>query len=162
MAPRDRLRLFRQRAGFAPSEVAAVIGISVPAYFDLEGDDDLETSISLQEIKALATFLKIDAASLLFAEEQSEAAISPRELAGSLRTLSESRRVALPRLEEEIGWSLEEFLRNPDVGIRGWNLICLRDVCRAVNCSWAAALNGVESGPNEGATSTDDGAGVDF
>jgi len=132
------------RSGQSPHEVAASIGISSAEYYDLEGFDDLENAIDLGKIKDLASVLEIRPAAL-FSEEIPDEKIGPTELASRLEKLMRDQKTDLPQAENIIGWTLGPFVQEPESAILAWNVTCLQDVCRALNCDWLAVLNGIEA-----------------
>jgi transcriptional regulator with XRE-family HTH domain len=146
MKPSERLKEYRERLALDPHELARAIGISSAAYFDLEGFDDLENAISLGRIAALARLLGVKA-SALFSNEEPSQVIAPDTLASHLKTFMTLQKITVSEAGDEMGWALETFVDDPNWVILEWNVTCLRDVCRVLDCNWLAALNGIEQNP---------------
>ena len=138
----ERLRVARKSSGLTPQQLAHAVGIKVSNYFDLEEHEELYTSLSLAELRKLCNVLKVGARDLFVEETQSNV---PREvvtfdsLAENVSDHLKDHDETQERFETKVGWELGAFLSNPEVAW-GWNVDCLRDICRELKVDWLSAL----------------------
>src|SRR5579884_921388 len=82
---RFKLRKARESAGKSPQEIAALIGISAPAYHDLEeSNGELNMAISLAELFKLASVLGIRAR-FIFDDKTEGQPILPEQLSSQIK-----------------------------------------------------------------------------
>jgi hypothetical protein len=113
--------------------MAERLGISLPAYYDLESfDDELVTCLSLDQVKRLAQVLQVSVAALLGQNADATAdspAVSMAELMDWIRQRVVREGSSIDAFSDRVGWDITAAMTNPDSGWRDWNIDCLRDVC---------------------------------
>jgi transcriptional regulator with XRE-family HTH domain len=138
----ERLRMARERAGLTPEELAERIGITTAWYHDLEGHPgDVSTTLSLAQLRDLASALELDLRHLLLGEEAPLLAIglSAGDVVERLRQEVAASGKSPEELGAQIGWDVDPLLRAPE-SIWELNLDGLRDVCAFVGVNWTALL----------------------
>jgi hypothetical protein len=123
--------------------MAAVAGLNLPSYYDLEADDgEIFMCLSLDGLQAICKELKISAREIFTGEPRVARfnAISFDALAKRVSQYLQEHKMPLETFEDMVGWSLVgEFLQNPQ-SANGWNVDCLQDICRPLNVDWLDAL----------------------
>jgi transcriptional regulator with XRE-family HTH domain len=138
----DRLRSARERCGKTPAEMAAAMGMNLPSYYDLEGCDDLYTSVSLQDIFQMCRLLGISPSYLFTRQETSpDDAIRPADLVVAIQRYCTEHQISVADFENEVGWELQSFLQDPQVGWE-WNIDCIRDISKQLGLDWNQVLLG--------------------
>ena len=143
----ERLKTLRIKAGQDAEGLADQIGITADWYEDLEKEaGELESSLDLTQLRKLAILLHVGLAFLLTGETVPDAVptLGFLEVARRIRLHLEHSK-DIQSLEEEIGWDLGLFLKNPEA--EGWDqrTCFFRDVCRALAMDWRGVLRYVES-----------------
>lgn len=121
--------------------MAALAGFSDMEYFDLEAyEDELETVLTLAQIKRLAAALEVPAAALFVDEEDPHRRrISYSELARLVREHLASG-VSQDAFEDEIGWNLDRFLESESRALSDYGVDFLQVLCPHLGVDWVAAL----------------------
>ena len=143
-----RLQSAREQVGKSVEELAALVGINEPSYYDLESyDDEVLTCISIQQFALLCRLLHLSPPDL-FAEEfkAEQAEIGLNSLVTRVRSYIETHRITLPEFEDCVGWDLAPFLESPtELVAERYNIDALRDVCKELGLNWVNALTGIIS-----------------
>jgi len=109
MGTAERIREARWQVGLDSSQLASTLGITIPAYDDLEAyDNELANCLSVGQARQLAALLRTSVLDLL-GERCPEAPISVSEL----RQLVQARTAgpsSLEALEDRAGWELRPLL----------------------------------------------------
>jgi transcriptional regulator with XRE-family HTH domain len=116
-SPSENIRLARIRAGLEPEDVARAIGLNVPWYRDVEGDDDEVTgNVSLGTLMAIARTLNMTTVELLEGPGTlgDAAKRSGLELADLARARIASDRLTVEKYGERIGWDRAPVLAAPE------------------------------------------------
>jgi transcriptional regulator with XRE-family HTH domain len=129
--------------GLADVELARRIGISLSSYRDLEArDEETFTVLSLGNLVRLAHELNLAPRTLLFgadAPEEGEGTITLDEVSRKLRDRQAASGLSVHEFGDTIGWDVEQLLSEP-AALWDFNLVGLRDVCKAVGIDWATIL----------------------
>lgn len=138
--PAARLHRLRILSGKTPESLAAKSGLGLPAYYDLEADDDeFYMAVSLRVLARLSAELGITPDVLFGDAELREDRIRPAELVRRMGKVVARRKVSLPEFENEIGFAVGDSLQDPSK-VWEWNVDCLRAVCGAIGVDWRRAL----------------------
>lgn len=138
--PAARLQRLRMLAGKRPEDLAAVCGLTLPAYYDLEEDDqELYMAISLTELSLLSKELRISPEALFSDMGLPGNRIRPGEVARRIRDVIGKRKLTLSEFEDEVGFSIGDSLEDSS-RVWDWNVDCLRAVCAALGVDWRRAL----------------------
>jgi transcriptional regulator with XRE-family HTH domain len=139
-----RIRAARTRAGLDPQTVSEVLGISLPAYFDLEAfDDELFTCLSLEELIKLAQVLGATPLSLVAGDNRAHEVTAEMSLTEVISRIPEYIRLhglTAAAFSERVGWDISEALLDPESAWHSWNLDWLYDVCAELQIEWMAVL----------------------
>jgi transcriptional regulator with XRE-family HTH domain len=139
-----RIRSARTRAGLDPQTVSEVLGLTLPAYFDLEAfDDELFTCLSLEELTKLAQVLGVSPLSLVADDDRAHEAtgeMSLTEVISRIRDYIEVHGLTAAAFSDRVGWDISEALLHPDSAWQSWNLDWLYDVCAELKIEWMAVL----------------------
>jgi hypothetical protein len=130
--------------------VADRVGLSLASYYDLEGrDDEAFTCISLGQLVALGSALRVSPRELVDDQEASPATerVAYARLADQVRTQVDLEGTSPEAWGDRIGWDVSALLLNPE-RVADLNLDGLRDICSAVGIDWRAVV------PIDGPTST--------
>lgn len=135
----DKIRQKRIAAGKSEEEMAELIGINLPSYFDLESyDDEVVDCLSLSELRKLYRALDMTPADL-FSEEargsDDAGHLSFAEFSKKVKSHIESHGMTVPEFEDKVGWELESLLNDP-AEIWERNVQFLKDVCVEVGINW--------------------------
>ena len=135
----DKIRQKRIAAGKSEEEMAELIGINLPSYFDLESyDDEVVDCLSLTELRKMYRALNMTPADL-FSEEArgSDVAghLSFAEFIEKVRSHIEAHGMTVPEFEDKVGWGLESLLNDPEE-IWERNVQFLKDVCVELGINW--------------------------
>lgn len=134
----DKIRQKRLAVGKSEREMAELIGINLPSYFDLESyDDEVVDCLSLSELSKMNQALNMTPAEL-FSEDVSgsdDAHLSFAEFIEKVKSHIESHDMTVPEFEDKVGWELESLLNDPEE-IWKRNVEFLKDVCVEVGINW--------------------------
>ena len=137
----QRLKTASEQTGKTPTELAAVTGITVPHYYDLETyDDELYMTLALSELWKLCAEMGISLRYLFSGEQPApDTPIPFSSLAEMVTKYLDDQQMSQGSFEDLVGWSLADFTTNPE-SAWSWNADCLRDVCAALGVKWMDAL----------------------
>lgn len=135
----DKIRQKRIAAGRSEEEMAELIGINLPSYFDLESyDDEVVDCLSLSELRKMYRALNMTPADL-FSEDVSgnddARHLSFAEFSKKVKSHIESHGMTVPEFEDKVGWELQSLLNDPEE-IWERNVQFLKDVCVEVGIDW--------------------------
>ena len=137
-----RIKEARERAGLSESDIAARLGMTASEYWDIELHDDEAFSVfAIAELAHLAELLGVSLEVLLFgADVEVVPGRTPyRVIAERLATVIASEGVTIETMSDRVGWDLAPVLRDPEA-LGQFNVVGLRDVCRAIDIDWVSAL----------------------
>jgi len=138
----ERIQMLRSRTGRTASEIAALVGISDMAYFDLEfHDDELRSVPSLATVKQLASVFGVPTRRLF--DDASEPPSGPRLSYTDLVTRARQRIASdgtQEKLEDAIGWYLDAFLRSEAAAMAEYPVEFLIELCQSLGIDWMDAL----------------------
>jgi transcriptional regulator with XRE-family HTH domain len=136
--------------GLTDVEVAQRIGMSVSSYRDVEArDEETFTVVSLGSLARLGQELKLSPSTLLFGgrePQEGERNVTLDEVSRRLRDRLAASDLSVHDFGERIGWDVDKVLSDPEA-LWDFNLVGLRDVCRAVGIDWLAVLAVNTPGP---------------
>jgi transcriptional regulator with XRE-family HTH domain len=139
-----RIRAARTRAGLGEQTVAAALGITLPAYFDLESfDDELFTCLSLEEVSKLAQALGVSTLALVVGDERADGVageMSLTDVVSRIREYIGLHSLTPVAFSDRVGWDIAPALLDPSSAWRSWNLDWLYDVCAELKIEWTAVL----------------------
>ena len=142
MKPHERLQQIRCSLNKTPGEVAEQVGVSRAAYYDLESDpSEIFMCISLRDLQRICGCLGVEAFYLFTGNNRSESDVRYdfESIAELIRQhLKRSGQTAM-EFSDRVGWEIEPFLRDAGAGW-GWNVDCLRDVCKELGIRWELVL----------------------
>lgn len=140
MKPSERLKLAREKLQKSVQETAAAANLKPATYYDLEGhENELFMTVSLAELSQLCKFLDIPLNALFSEKPEVKTEVNFIDLAVQIRNFLAQHNSSMEDFENMAGWELSEFLQNPKTAW-GWNVDCLRDVCRVLGIDWLTAL----------------------
>ena len=122
--------------------LAARLGITPSEYWDVElHDDEVFTGMSVAELGQIAEILGMSLHVILFGPTAEMPTIRTpfSEITGRLAALVAKEGLTVEQLGERIGWDLAQLLENPE-SLGDFNIVGLRDVCRAVGVDWVTTL----------------------
>ena len=137
-----RVKEARVRAGMSESEVATRLGMTTSEYWDIEFHDDEAFQVfALAELTQLADILATPLDVMLFGTKvgDSISSTSYAAIAERLAAVIASEKLTVDKLSNRVGWDLAPVLRDPDT-LGQFNVVGLRDVCRAIGVDWVSAL----------------------
>jgi len=136
-----RVEQARKAAGLTEAEAAALIGVSQAAYCDLESyDDEMETCLSLREVRAVGSILGADPVWLLTGRPSPPVHPLPLfDVVASIRAYLAERRLPVSEFEDLTGWGVSEALEKP-AAAWDWNVDGLRDLCDVLGLDYRAVL----------------------
>jgi transcriptional regulator with XRE-family HTH domain len=141
-----RLRTAREQTGRSIDDMAALLGITREAYWDLESyDDEVLTCLSIEQVAVLCRTLGM-APRTLFAEESSDAqgAINLEVLGLKIKAHLQAEQMDLSAFEERVGWDVATWLERPqECFTTRYPVEALRDICQAIGVNWVAALSAI-------------------
>jgi DNA-binding XRE family transcriptional regulator len=139
----DKIRQMRLAAGKSEKEMAELIGINLPSYYDLESyDDEVLDCLSLYELKKMGQVLKIAPVDLLSDEANNHSGPNHLPFAEFIETVKKyiaSAGITVAEFEVKAGWEMEGLLNNPEeIGER--NVQFLKDVCGVLGINWLSVV----------------------
>jgi hypothetical protein len=136
-----RLRAARTRAGLPESVVATQIGVTMPAYFDLEAfDDEIVTTLSLEQLVELGRTVGVPPLTLIADDVESVAPVTMETFIERLRARIATEGGDVEAFSNRVGWEMQPVLADPSRAWLDWNVDCLRDVSAALDADWRAIL----------------------
>jgi transcriptional regulator with XRE-family HTH domain len=132
----------RERAGLSEEEMGERVGIGVASYRDLESDDtEVFMCLSLAHLRVLGRILGVSPRILLLGEDAPVPGepVSFSEISAHLNALRAAKGVTVDDLSDQVGWELRDVLVDPEK-LWTFNVDGLRDLCRAIQADWVAAL----------------------
>jgi DNA-binding XRE family transcriptional regulator len=140
------LREARERSGKTVDEMASLLGISRPSYYDLETyDNEIILVISLKQLVTLSHALGID-----LVEFFSNGATKPAEsvsleaLAEKINEYLKAHNLTVAEFEEAVGWEVANCLADPNQ-FMNFNVDGLMDVSRPLGVDWRALLSDLQA-----------------
>ena len=132
----------RERACVSVSSLAAAVGITEPACWDLlDQPHEVSRCLALRLLVQLATALGVPPLSLIpNAPDSAQSHRSLAELAHAVRDFCAARGFTADQFDERAGWDVRRFLHEPDSALDDWCLDSLRGVCQAVGLHWPEFL----------------------
>lgn len=138
--PGLRLKHIRTSSAKSPSQIASLVGLTLPCYYDLEDSNELMTNVSLQVIGMLANVLQTNPSNFFSNKDfRRTELITPKQLANKIQEHVEKKRVKIGEFERLIGYEIKDCLTKPD-RILDWNVDCLASVCKELDINWVTAL----------------------
>jgi transcriptional regulator with XRE-family HTH domain len=141
-----RLRTAREQTGRSIDQMAALLGMTREAYWDLESyDDEVLTCISIAQCAWLCRTLGM-APRALFAEESSDeqGTINLDALGLKIKAHLQAEQMDLSAFEERVGWDVATWLERPQEFFTArYNVDALRDICQAIGVNWVAVLSAI-------------------
>lgn len=135
-----RLKRAREAAGKTPEEIASLVGVSVPSYYDWECvEGDINTTGSLGELAEVCRVLGLRVATLFDDAATGEDSVPPEELCARIRAHLDAKDMSISEFEDRVGFEVASVLVDP-LQIMGWNVDCLRFVCAEIGVNWLSAL----------------------
>jgi hypothetical protein len=138
-----RIAEARAASPLAPPELAALLGISVPSYWDLEAhDDEAFACLSLRQLSTLADALQLSARSLVSDDPASPTHqnLTDVDIGAALRRQLAAMGDNVEALGDHLGWAVTQALRDPATIWDEWCADTLRDVCEPLNLEWRGLL----------------------
>jgi hypothetical protein len=131
----------RKAAGLSEAEAAALIGLSKNEYYDLQSyDDEVQTCLSLHEVRSGGSTLRADPVWLLTGRPSPLLhRISLSEAVDSLRAYVAERHMPVSEFENLAGWGVSD----PLAGWRAawnWNVDGPRDIRDVLGLDYRALL----------------------
>jgi hypothetical protein len=138
-ARRLKLKQAREAVGKSPQEVAALTGMSLPNYYDLENcDSELNMAISLGELSKLSSVLGISTR-FIFDDKTDGQPISPEQLCAKIKSYLDAKNMSIANFEDRVGFTIEPSLHDASK-VSDWNIDCLRFVCEEIGVNWHLAI----------------------
>jgi hypothetical protein len=138
-----RLRTARERAGLSIAETAARAGISEPAVWDLEGnEDELMMVYSAADLQRFADVLSV-APEELVGTESSDAPISAGNLASAIREHCRLEGVTADEFGDAVGWDVSKAADEPQLLLTDFSVDGIRDICRGLGIDWQRFISGL-------------------
>jgi hypothetical protein len=128
----------RERADISVPSLAAAIGITEPACWDLLVQPvEISMCLTLRQLVKLAAVLGVSPLSLVpDAPATARSRHTLPELADAVREFCTARGFSADQFGEKAGWDVQRFLQRPDSALDDWCLDSLRGVCDAVDLHW--------------------------
>jgi len=138
-----RIQSARVRVGLDERTMAERIGISLPAYFDLEmHNDEVFTCLSLDQVRRLARTLGVSIVSLVADDPDAmRSALSMSHLVERLRQRLSQEGITADAFSDRVGWDITAALSDPESAWHDWNIDCLRDVSTELGVEWLGILS---------------------
>jgi transcriptional regulator with XRE-family HTH domain len=137
----ERIKNLRLASGRSEDELAAMLGISIHSYWDLEAyDNELFTCVSLEQAQRLMRALGTDLTSFISPAGELSSRVSLDQAVTALRELAEQRGWSVAELSDEVGWELDEFLRTPRQTAAAQNLDFFKDIAAPLGLDWHCLL----------------------
>jgi transcriptional regulator with XRE-family HTH domain len=135
-----RLKRARESAGKSPNQMASIVGVSVPAYYDWEeAEGDINMTASLGELVKLASTLGVRTAALFEDDGCNERPIPPERLCARIKAHLDAASMSIAQFEDRVGFVIQPALDDP-AKVLEWNVDCLRFVCGEIGLDWRLAL----------------------
>jgi transcriptional regulator with XRE-family HTH domain len=136
-----RLKLARERVGKSPQAIAAAVGVSVGAYYDLEWvEGEIESGVSLGTIQRLCGVLGIHSSDLFDFEPMTSAKrVSLNQLVSRIKSHLLDKHLTILEFENIVGFEIRRCLEDIS-SILEWDIECLRYVCEEIGVDWKSAL----------------------
>lgn len=137
MNSHEKLQYFRELSGKTQEIVARAAGINTNHYYDLETfPGDLDCSVSLKELAALASELNFSVPSL-FSEQirDDPSRISADMVVDKFAKRMKSLGITSSELDNLAGYEVSTIFENP-IEVWNWNVNCLRQVCAVLQIDW--------------------------
>lgn len=132
---RSRLKKIREATGSSPEQVARLVNLSLPEYYDLENcDGELTTNVSIGEIFKISVALKITP-HMIFEDNAMGEFVTINGLVEKIIKHLKDNNMGILQLEEKVGFVLAPVIDNPEK-VLDWNVDCLRFVCSEVGVNW--------------------------
>ena len=136
----SRIRAARERTGKSISDVATLLGMTLPAYRDLEDfEGELTQTVSLETFVRIMRVLGLHLRDLFEAEQDRSDTVSLSRLRELVEEARTQRGLSQSELEEAVGWDLSRFFQDP-MSAMNWNIDCLIDVARFAHVPSTAVL----------------------
>jgi transcriptional regulator with XRE-family HTH domain len=140
--PADRLKRARQAVGLDEHAVAQLVGISSPAYYDLEGHQhELAQSLSLETLCHLGEVAKVDPLVLLIGDRGSsvERSIQFEDVVQQLTEQMAALGLDAERFGARVGWDVTKILADPQ---ELWELNSdgFVDIAEGAGLKWTSAF----------------------
>jgi len=135
------LREARERSGKTVDEMASLLSISRPSYYDLETyDDEIILVVSLKQLVTLSHALCIDLIEFFSngAPKPAES-VSLEALAESINEYLTANKLTVAEFEDAVGWEVANCLTDPSQFLN-FNLDGLKDVTKPLSVDWRAVL----------------------
>jgi hypothetical protein len=128
----------RERVGISVPALAAALGITEPAGWDLlYHPSEVSMCLTLRQFVQLASILAVPAVSLVPDAPLSASVHRPLpELADAIRQFCVQRGFSAEQFGEHAGWNVQHFLEKPDSALDDWCLDTLRHVCHTLDLHW--------------------------
>jgi hypothetical protein len=128
----------RERAGISMPSLAAAVGITEPACWDLLGQpSEVSMCLTLRRLAHLASALAVPPLSLVpDAPPSAQRHRTLSELAEAVRDFCPAHHLSADQFGEKAGWDVQRFLQAPDSALDDWCLDSLRGVCNALDLHW--------------------------
>lgn len=139
----EKIRQLRLAARKSEKEMAELIGINLPSYFDLESyDDEVIDCLSLTELKKMCQVFKITPVDLLSDEAKNHRGLNHLPFAEFIETVKKhiaSEGITVAEFEDKAGWEMEVLLNSPE---EMWerNVQFLKDVCGELGINWLSVV----------------------
>ena len=136
------LREARERSGKTVDEMASLLGISRPSYYDLETyNDEIILVVSLKQLITLSHALGIDLVEFFSngAPKPAES-VSLQALAESINEYLSANKLTVAEFEDAVGWEVANCLTDPSQFLN-FNVDGLKDVTRPLGLDWRAVLS---------------------
>jgi hypothetical protein len=136
-----RLEHHRRNAGKTIDEAAALIGLPLAAYRDLEMyDDELMDCISLEALSRLSTALCFDLRHFFRPEATTQVvSITFSQLVEHVQLYLREHKMTVSEFEDKAGWEVAQALVQPDEFLK-CNLTGLMDICNVLGLDWISLL----------------------
>jgi hypothetical protein len=136
------LQAARENSGKKPEEIAELLGISIPAYHDLEAfDDELPSSLSLKQVAQLFNVLKVDPAEILDATWTGRP-IDPYDFVNRIKSYLSNNRMTLKEFEDRVGWDINQLIDDP-LSLLNYNIEGMVDISKELGIDAMEVLQGV-------------------
>jgi hypothetical protein len=133
----------RHRTGLTEKQLAERLGISLPAYCDLESyDDEAFTCLSLGQLRDLGVALGVPARQLLAPDGAGMSLLSfpMAALLDRVRVEIAQSGLTVEEFGERVGWDIASALAHPESAWTDWCVDGLQDICSAVGVDWLSVL----------------------
>jgi hypothetical protein len=133
----------RVASALTPSELAGLLGIGLPSYWDLEThDDEAFSCLSLRQLCTLADALHVSARGLVSDDPSSptQQALTDVEIGAALHRQLAAVGDDVETLGDQLGWDVTDAIRDPARIWEEWCVNTLRDVCEPLDLNWRGLL----------------------